>query len=182
MSGQQIASITAYRIDQDQFDELVSVKDAIQRVSEAVVRLAPPKIRLRFTHRKSGFTVEGENLLANLKNDEEMDGELVFTNSQGGPAAIQKGSVTWSAVAATGAFTVEQNPDDERKCVVKGNPQSTGGPEDIGIVTVDFDGDAGEGTKSQHGEGAINVIPGDAATFEVKFGAPRPQTPATPTP
>lgn len=182
MSGQQIASIVAYRIDQDQFDELVSVKNAIQRMSETVVRLAPPKVRLRFTHRKSGFTVEGENLLANLKNDEEMDGELVFTNSQGGPAAIQAGTVKWEAVAATGAFTVEQNADDEKKCTVKGNPQSPGGPEDIGIVRVKFDGDAGEGTKEQTGEGTVNVIPGDATTFDVKFGEARHQTPATPNP
>lgn len=180
MSGQQIASIVAYRIDQDQFEQLIGVKDAIQRMSETVVRLAPPKVRLRFTHKKSGFTVEGENLLANLKNDEEMDGELVFTNSQGGPAAIQAGSVKWEAVAATGAFTIEQNPDDEKKCTVKGNPQSPGGPEDIGTVNVDFDGDAGEGTLPQHGEGAVNVLAGDAKTFEVKFGEPRPQTPATP--
>lgn len=180
MSGQQIASITAYRLDQDQFEELVSVKDAIQRMSEAVVRLAPPKVRIRFTHKKSGFTVEGENLLANLKNDEEMDGELVFTNSQGGPARIQAGSVTWEAIAATGAFTVIQNPDDEKKCIVKGNPQSAGGDEDIGVVRVKFDGDAGEGVKEQTGEGAVNVIPGDATTFEVRFGQPRPQGTVTP--
>ena len=111
----------------------------------------------------------------NLKNDEEVDGELVFTNSQGGPAAIQAGSVTWSAVADTGAFTVTQSPDDEKKCTVKGNPQAAGNDTDIGIVRVKFDGDAGEGTKEQTGEGAINVIPGDASTFEVKFGTPRPQ-------
>lgn len=180
MSGQQIASIVAYRIDQDQFDELVSVGDAIQRMSEAVTRLAPPIIHLRLTHRKSGFTVEGANLKMNLKNNEEVDYELVFKNAQGGPAAIQPGSVKAVAVTPTGAFTVEQNPDDEKKGTIRGNPQSAGGPDDIGTVDIDFDGDAGTGEKPQKAQGAINVIAGDAEISELKFGEPRPQTTTPP--
>lgn len=117
----------------------------------------------------------------NLKNNQQVSAELVFTNAQGGPAKIQAGSVVWEAVAATGAFTVEVDPNDEKKALVKGNPQSAGGEEDIGVVRVSFDGDAGEGVKSQTGEGAVNVIAGDADTFEIKFGEATDQT-ATPTP
>lgn len=181
MSGQQIASIVAYRIDQDQFDEIVQVKDAIQRMSEAVVRLAPPRIRLRIVDMKSGFTIEGANLKVNLKNNQQVSAELVFTNAQGGPAKIQAGSVTWEAIAETGAFTVEVDPNDEKKALVKGNPQTAGDEADIGVVRCSFDGDAGEGVKQQTGEGAINVIAGDADTFEIKFGTAEDQTSA-PTP
>lgn len=117
----------------------------------------------------------------NIKNDEEVDVEVIFLNSQGGPAAPQAGSVVWSAVAATGAFTVTQDPSNEKKALVKGNPQSPGGPDDIGVVMVDFDGDAGEGTLPRHGEGAINVTPGNVDTLEVKFGTPRQQVVTPPT-
>lgn len=182
MSGQQIASIVAYRIDQDQFEELVSVKDAIQRMSEAVVRLAPPKIRLRIVDMKSGFTVEGERLKMNLKNNQQVSAELVFTNAQGGPAKIQAGSVTWEAITETGAFTAEVDPNDEKKALVKGNPQAAGEDTDVGFVRVSFDGDAGEGVKQQTGEGAINVIAGDADTFEIKFGTAEDQSATPPTP
>lgn len=185
-NGQQttspLAAIFGYQLDANQFKLVESVVDSLQRMSEAVVRLAPPKVRLRFTHRKSGFTFEGENILMNLKNDEEVDGELVFTNSKGGPAKAQEDSIVWSAVTETGAFTVEQDASNKKKCVVRGNPSAEGNDLDVGVVRVKFDGDAGEGIKEQTGEGAINVIAGDASTFEVKFGTPRPQAATEPTP
>lgn len=178
-----LAAVIGFQLDETQFQQVESLTNAVKRMTEAVTRLAPPLVRLRITHRKSGFTIEGANLKMNLKNNHELDVELVFTNAQGGPAAIDEGSIQWSASTSTGAFTVEPNATDPKRALLKGNPQSTGGPDDIGVVAVDFDGDAGEGTLPRHGEGAVNVIPGDAEIFEVRaVGESRPQATTTATP
>lgn len=177
-----LVAILGYQLDTNQFKLVESVVDSLERLTEAVVRAAPPAIYLQITDMESGFTVTGANITMNLKNDQQVRVRLVVKNRRGGPAKLQAGSVQWSANAATGAFTVEADPNDEMSALVKGNPESPGGPEDLGTVNVKFDADASEGIKEKEGQGAVNVIAGDANISELEFDTPEDQPEVTPTP
>lgn len=114
---------------------------------------------------ETGLTIEGAAKM-NLKNNRRVVLKARFKNKQQGPAAIQKGSAVLENTNTTGAYTATQDPDDETKVIVEGNPQSEGNDQDVGIVRLTVDGDAGEGVKSLVCEIAINVTPGDAEIAE----------------
>lgn len=154
----------------EQFDRLIQ---SINRVADALTQEVEPPIAhtLRVFFPESLLTFEGANLSMNLKNVEQVGLTANFKNKFGGPAQIQQGSAVWTPESATGAFTVEVDPNNELRAILKGNPQSPGGPEDIGIVRVTVDGNAGEGVSELVAELAVNITPGDATIFDIQAGA-----------
>lgn len=131
------------------------------------------KILIRVTDPRTGNYVEGENITMNLKNTQYVDVEVKPKNRLGGPAAVQGG--TWTAQTATSAFTVTPDGTNPLKARVAGNPQSAGGPEDVGIVHFEADADLGDGNTPIVAELAVNVIPADATVLDIEAGTPAEQ-------
>lgn len=156
------------RLDDDQLALIVAV---IGGVSESILKLKPPPSGTFTVFNPTTLqTFGGVNLKMNLKNTQQVRATASFKNRLGGPAQIQPGSATVEAISPTGAFTAEQNPDNELEVLIKANPQAAGTDQDVGIVRLTVDGDAGDGVKPLVAELAVNVIAGDADTIELSPG------------
>lgn len=136
-------------------------------------RLMAPT-RIRITDHVTGNSYEGENLQMNLRNTEEVDLEVQPKNRKGGPASGVSGS--WTAHTPSNAFTVTADSTNPLKCVAKGDPNSPGELDDVGVA--DFTGTriASDGSvQPVNAQIAINVLPAGAATLDIVAGAPREQ-------
>jgi hypothetical protein len=151
------------------FDSKVSF--ALSQIYSTLDRIFP-QTTFRVTETITGFFLfEGSNLIMNLKNTGQRTVELKAKNRKGGPADPSSITGSYSATAATGAFTIEPDAANPLKVNVKGNPMSPGGAEDIGVVRFDGSRVASDGsTQPVTGEVAVNVTPGDADIIELEAG------------
>lgn len=130
----------------------------------------------RVTDPRTTQFFEGENLSMNMKNTEKVKLEVKPKNRLGGPATVENAKFT--ANAPTGAFTIGPDPDDPEnplKAEAVANPQSPGGPDDMGTVFFDCDAAPGEDVVEKHGELAITITPAGAETVEIEAGTPTEQ-------
>lgn len=164
-----------FTLNPGQFGQVEAVANAL---AKAVDRLAPPIVLFRLWG--AGLTlIEGANIKMNLKNNQQVHGQLIFKTALSGVAAIDPESPVFESTAPD-HFTVE-SPDPtipgagKATFLLKANPQSPSDDTAVGLVKCTFDGDAGDGLKQREAQLAVNVIPGDAEITELSVGAPEDQ-------
>lgn len=151
---------------------------AVESVATVITELIEPPIpepTIRVFFPDTLLEFEGANLMANLKNTQQMLIVANFRNRLKGPARIEAGSVRREAVfnpaAEVQPFFLEPSPDgNELRALVRANPESPGDDNATGIVRIFADGDAGTGVRELVAELVVNVTPGDAEIFEIQAG------------
>jgi hypothetical protein len=144
---------------------LTSISTAINRRGLTTFRVTEPV---------TGLSIEGVDLIMNLKNTEQVSLEVKAKNRKGGPATGVSG--TFSAITDTSCFTVETDAGNPLKALCKGNPNAAGDSNDIGLVRFDGQRTASDGsTQPVTAEIAINILAADAETIEMTAGTPEEQ-------
>ncbi len=107
-------------------------------------------------------------IMADIKNNQFVEGTLVVKDAKGDNAEIEAGSVNATS-SDENVFTVEKDPENEKKIKVVG--QRAG----AAILTISADADLGEGVKTIETQVAINVLSSEATGFSVEFGEAQEQ-------
>ncbi len=107
-------------------------------------------------------------IMADMKNTQFLEGNLVVKDIKGDDTTVQSGSVEVSS-SNEEVFTAEKDEEDETKIKVIGHRAGAG------ILKIKADADLGEGVRHIETEVAINVLPSEATGFSVNFGEPQDQ-------
>ena len=109
------------------------------------------------------------DIKVDLKADQKVGFALQATDEVGNPATFD-GTVTY-AVDDASILSLVDNGDGS------GEVTATGA---LGTATLTATATRADGTPAGTGVAAIQVVAGDAETFEIKFGTPEEATPDTP--
>lgn len=147
----------------------------LQEILEAVT--PPPAVKVIFTIKVGNTITEGATKVK-IKDNQEFDVAVSFTDAAGNAASVQ-GAPAWT-VDNTAALTVTPSADGLSAVV------SAVGPTGTGQVSVSADADLGDGTTTITGVLAVEVIAGDATMIVLNPGPARdkaaPAPPAPPAP
>lgn len=131
---------------------------------------------IQIRDRETGFSVEGEFLIMNLKTTQEVDLVVHALNRKGGPAAPGSVSGNWTLIFPTASCKLTPDPNEPLKALVQGDSNATVNDTDVGIAKFSGSRTASDGTMQPvDAQIAINMIMSDAATIEVSAGEPREQ-------
>lgn len=146
----------------------------LQELAHDVRRLGRPrpfvtKLVWTVTEPITGLTITVEDPKLAMKNTEQVELTVAAKNRKGGKATVENGAfgaLTDADGAATDVATLEVDPENANKAVLKGNPETDG------IVKVTFTGDAdlGEGVNPLVAEAVVNITPADANILDITVG------------
>lgn len=120
------------------------------------------RLRLLFSNYKFDVT------MVQLKNSQQVLGQLVAKDAKGDDAQVQAGSVQ-ATLDNEEVASVELDPDDQTKITVKGKRAGAT------VLRISADADLGEGVKTITTEIAVEITAGEAVGFGVTFGEPEEQ-------
>lgn len=105
-------------------------------------------------------------MAATLNNEQFVTGQIQPVTKKEKPAPVQAGTVSYAS-SDPSIFTVDVDPSDETKFTVTGVAPGTA------QLDISADADLGDGVRTINAFAAIEVLPAEAAGFNIVFGEPQ---------
>lgn len=122
-----------------------------------------------WTFSYGGMVVKGENIMAELREGQQVSASVAFKTKAGNPALHQTGSVHWASLDPSIA-SVEADAADELKALIKGVNGSNNGS-----TTIECRADGDPDSDSERllvATATVTVTQGEAVVSEISLGTP----------